>query len=297
MGFNGVRKHQKIEDPRYLYWADRLGLLVWEEMPSAYRFTAHRDRARSRANGSRRSSATAATPASSPGCRSTNPGACPTCRAVVPQRHFVQALYHLTKTLDPTRPVIGNDGWESVATDIIGIHDYDADPDQLRRATARRHPAAQLFSASRPAGGSSARRRPAPRPADHAHRVRRDRLRDATGAHWGYMPRGTAERAARALRALMAAVRPHRAAGRLLLHAVRRHLPGSQRPALRRPHAEVSARRHRGRDHWRPVVPAWHRSWTRRARPDAGLPAHPVSNIGALHARPCGGACLWAFHA
>src|SRR5205085_11446713 len=39
MGFNGVRKHQKIEDPRFLYWADRLGLLVWEEMPSAYRFT------------------------------------------------------------------------------------------------------------------------------------------------------------------------------------------------------------------------------------------------------------------
>jgi hypothetical protein len=39
MGFNGVRKHQKIEDPRYLYWADRIGLLIWEEMPSAYRFT------------------------------------------------------------------------------------------------------------------------------------------------------------------------------------------------------------------------------------------------------------------
>ena len=39
MGFNGVRKHQKIEDPRYLYWADTLGLLVWEEMPRAYRFT------------------------------------------------------------------------------------------------------------------------------------------------------------------------------------------------------------------------------------------------------------------
>ena len=26
MGFNGVRKHQKIEDPRYLYWADTMGL-------------------------------------------------------------------------------------------------------------------------------------------------------------------------------------------------------------------------------------------------------------------------------
>jgi beta-galactosidase/beta-glucuronidase len=34
-GFNGVRKHQKIEDPRWLYWCDRLGLLVWEEMPNA----------------------------------------------------------------------------------------------------------------------------------------------------------------------------------------------------------------------------------------------------------------------
>jgi len=39
LGFNGVRKHQKIESPRYLYWADRAGLLVWEEMPSAYRYT------------------------------------------------------------------------------------------------------------------------------------------------------------------------------------------------------------------------------------------------------------------
>jgi hypothetical protein len=37
----------------------------------------------------------------------------------------------LTKTLDPTRPVIGNDGWESVATDIIGIHDYDHEPARI----------------------------------------------------------------------------------------------------------------------------------------------------------------------
>ncbi len=49
------------------------------------------------------------------------------------QRNYVQALYHLTKTLDPTRPVIGNDGWESVATDIIGIHDYDDKPERIAR--------------------------------------------------------------------------------------------------------------------------------------------------------------------
>ncbi|KAF4326260.1 hypothetical protein G195_000316 [Phytophthora kernoviae 00238/432] len=39
MGFNGARKHQKIEDPRYLYWCDQLGLLVWGEMANAYNFS------------------------------------------------------------------------------------------------------------------------------------------------------------------------------------------------------------------------------------------------------------------
>jgi beta-galactosidase/beta-glucuronidase len=34
LGFNGVRKHQKVEDPRFLYWADREGLLVAAEMPT-----------------------------------------------------------------------------------------------------------------------------------------------------------------------------------------------------------------------------------------------------------------------
>jgi beta-galactosidase/beta-glucuronidase len=34
-GFNGARKHQKVEDPRWLYWCDRLGLLVWGEMANA----------------------------------------------------------------------------------------------------------------------------------------------------------------------------------------------------------------------------------------------------------------------
>ena len=36
MGFNGVRKHQKVEDPRFLFHADRLGLLVWGEIGAAF---------------------------------------------------------------------------------------------------------------------------------------------------------------------------------------------------------------------------------------------------------------------
>ena len=39
LGFNAARVHQKIEDPRFLFWADRLGLLVWGETPSAFEFS------------------------------------------------------------------------------------------------------------------------------------------------------------------------------------------------------------------------------------------------------------------
>jgi hypothetical protein len=56
----------------------------------------------------------------------------PDLNLVAAARDAVSALYHLTRTLDPTRLVIGNDGWESSATDIIGIHDYDSDPAHFR---------------------------------------------------------------------------------------------------------------------------------------------------------------------
>jgi len=46
-------------------------------------------------------------------------------------RSFVQAIYHLTRTLDPSRPIVGNDGWESTATDVLTIHDYEHDPARL----------------------------------------------------------------------------------------------------------------------------------------------------------------------
>jgi hypothetical protein len=68
------------------------------------------------------------------------------------ERHWVRALYHLTKTLDSTRPVIGNDGWESVATDIIGIHDYDADPRQIARRYHAEDVLPRLLQRERPGG-------------------------------------------------------------------------------------------------------------------------------------------------
>jgi hypothetical protein len=151
MGFNGVRKHQKIEDPRYLYWADALGLLVWEEMPSAYRFTPT-----SVERLTREWTAVIERDWSHPCIIAWVPfnesWGVPNLPESSTQRHYVQALYHLTKTLDPTRPVVGNDGWESVATDVIGIHDYD---DQLTRI-ARRYGAEKalerLYRRERPGG-------------------------------------------------------------------------------------------------------------------------------------------------
>lgn len=151
LGFNGVRKHQKIESARYLYWADRLGLLVWEEMPSAYRYTTQsverltrewieiiqRDRSH---------------PCIIAWVPFNESWGVPDLPESPAQRHYVQALYHLTKSLDPSRPVIGNDGWESVATDIIGIHDYDDQPDRMGKRYGINDIESRLFKRERPGG-------------------------------------------------------------------------------------------------------------------------------------------------
>jgi beta-galactosidase/beta-glucuronidase len=129
-GFNGVRKHQKIEDPRYLYWADKLGLLVWEEMPSAYRFT-HESVERITREWMDVIDRDINHPCVIVWVPFNESWGVPNLPSSPAQRNAVQALYHLTRTLDPSRPVIGNDGWESGATDIIGIHDYESDPGRL----------------------------------------------------------------------------------------------------------------------------------------------------------------------
>lgn len=39
LGFNMVRKHIKVERARWYYWADKLGILVWQDMPSINSYT------------------------------------------------------------------------------------------------------------------------------------------------------------------------------------------------------------------------------------------------------------------
>src|SRR5581483_6459603 len=123
MGFNGVRKHQKLEDPRYLYWADKMGLLVSSEMANAYmfddlsveRFTREWMAAMERDYNH------------------------PSIIIWVPineswgvpnlhdprQQNYLKELYALSHGLDSSRLVVDNDGWEHTdMTDLFNIHDY-----------------------------------------------------------------------------------------------------------------------------------------------------------------------------
>lgn len=151
LGFNTARVHQKLEDPRFLYWADRLGLALWSEMPSAYRFSSvavqrltdewiaalERDRSH------------------------------PSILVWVPfneswgvqdlahdaaQRAFVRGVVHLTRAVDPSRPVISNDGWEHLESDLLTVHDYDDDPAAIRARYGRPDAAEALRQGIGPAG-------------------------------------------------------------------------------------------------------------------------------------------------
>lgn len=151
MGFNGVRKHQKLEDPRYLFWADTLGLVVWEEMPSAYRFTA-RSVKRLIQEWMEAIERDYSHPCIILWVPYNESWGVPDLTAIQAHRDAVHALYYLTKTLDPDRPVIGNDGWESSATDIIGIHDYESSPTTLRERYGPQVKPEELFDRRRPGG-------------------------------------------------------------------------------------------------------------------------------------------------
>jgi beta-galactosidase/beta-glucuronidase len=123
LGFNAARLHEKVEDPRFLYWADRLGLLVWGEMGSTFEFSpiAMERVAREWASVVQRDRSHPCIVTWVPLNESWG---VQQIAHDAEQRHFAQAMYHLTKALDGTRPVISNDGWEHVESDLFTVHDY-----------------------------------------------------------------------------------------------------------------------------------------------------------------------------
>ncbi len=130
LGFNGARKHQKVEEPRYLYWADHLGLLVWGEMANAYVYseTAVKRITQEWQEAIQRDYNHPCIVAWVPINESWGVPDLPTH---VYQIEHLQALYHLVRSLDITRLVISNDGWEHARTDLLTIHDYEGSGEVL----------------------------------------------------------------------------------------------------------------------------------------------------------------------
>jgi beta-galactosidase/beta-glucuronidase len=124
MGFNGARKHQKVEDPRFLYWADRMGFLVSDEMANAYEYDAEYA-ARFTQEWIEVVERDFSHPSVIMWVPINESWGVPNLAGDARQQAHLKSLYWLTKSLDPTRPVIDNDGWEHVDTmDLFTIHDY-----------------------------------------------------------------------------------------------------------------------------------------------------------------------------
>lgn len=153
LGFNAARLHQKFEDPRLLFWADRLGLLVWGEAPAALSFdpTAIARTTREWLEVVERDYSHPSIVAWVPLNESWG---IQHIRQDSQMVEFARSIASLTRALDGTRPVVSNDGWEQVDTDIVAIHDYEWDgkviADRYRDSAAIEHMYATLGPAGRP---------------------------------------------------------------------------------------------------------------------------------------------------
>ncbi len=125
-GYNGARMHQKVFEPRYLYWADKLGYIVWGEFPDWGCSVKHH--AQARENFLREWIEAVLRDRNHPSIVTWMP---------LNEAHssgdryapvFFQELYTLTRTIDPSRPCIDASGYTHVVTDIWEVHDYDQDP-------------------------------------------------------------------------------------------------------------------------------------------------------------------------
>ncbi|MCI8470308.1 MAG: glycoside hydrolase family 2 [Clostridia bacterium] len=129
-GYNGIRKHQKIEDERFLYWCDVKGVLVWSEMANCYDFDDN-----SLQNFTNEWIKVVKQNYNHPSIVTWVPinesWGVPKVNSSKEQQNFINSLYYLTKSMDSTRPVISNDGWEHTISDIITIHDYKQDDELL----------------------------------------------------------------------------------------------------------------------------------------------------------------------
>ncbi|WP_136608653.1 glycoside hydrolase family 2 protein [Paenibacillus dokdonensis] len=131
MGFNLLRKHIKVEVPRYLYWADRMGMLIWAEPPNVVKWS---EQSRRRFSDELRAMID----------RDFNHPSILIWSLYneewglewdlandTAKQEYVKAMYQEIKSLDPTRLICDNSGWIHVKTDINDYHRYFVVPEQI----------------------------------------------------------------------------------------------------------------------------------------------------------------------
>jgi len=126
-GYNGARLHQKVFEPRFLYWADKLGYLVWGEFPN-WEYNCKPE-----------GYAPYVTEWTEVLLRDRNHpaiiGWCPFNETGGNAAEIQQVIWNLTKAVDPTRPVLESSGWAHTLPqpEVRDSHDYDGNPVTLRK--------------------------------------------------------------------------------------------------------------------------------------------------------------------
>lgn len=139
LGFNGARLHEKVFEDRTLYWADRLGYLVWSEFPMGIKLDSF-------------DAFSIILPEWMEAVKQAynHPsviGWCPmneSYHQVVIDEQIPCLLYKMTKLYDSSRPVIDTSGGVHYDTDMFDVHDYEQDPEVFRQSfeTMKDDPAA-----------------------------------------------------------------------------------------------------------------------------------------------------------
>jgi len=130
IGFNGMRMHQKIEEELFYYYADVYGMLIWCEMPSCYEFkddtvtNLYIEWMRAVKQNYNHPSIVAWVPIN-------ESWGVPRVVLDKANQSLTLGLYYMTKSYDPYRIVISNDGWEHTKSDIITLHNYAQEKEEL----------------------------------------------------------------------------------------------------------------------------------------------------------------------
>ncbi|MBX7132420.1 MAG: hypothetical protein K1X67_07055 [Fimbriimonadaceae bacterium] len=127
VGFNGARLHQKVFEPRFLYWADKLGYLVWGEFPN---YGMNNKDARGERPVMEEWNAIVARDRNHPSII----GWCPFNETPPEAGPLQNSVVRMTWQLDPSRPVIDTSGWTHSLpeAEVMDAHDYDQNPASFR---------------------------------------------------------------------------------------------------------------------------------------------------------------------